>query len=164
MKQRIIIFSFLFLISFFGISQNIKDSVRISLVAIRVKNLDSTINWYTQNLNFSLVEKKEFQGLRIAFLKISNLELELVESGKTLLKSDVIKETDSNNITGFDKISLSIPNIEQIYSRLKKQNIRFVSDLKKSSRKENMFYFIIEDNERNWIQLTGERNESTNKQ
>jgi hypothetical protein len=84
------------------------DSLYVSLVAIHVVNLDSSINWYADNLGFRIEERKDFRdhGLRMAFLKCGDVELELVENKKLSIKSTAIKHLNVPDITGFAKVTM----------------------------------------------------------
>ena len=154
------------LILFLGIALPIQllaqkpDSIRISLVGIQVGNLDSSIFWYSTYLNFELGDKKEFKeaGLKIAFLKRDNIELELVENKKALSKQAVLKEKKATDLTGFAKLTFKISNIQEVYNQMRSTNVNFIVPLKKSTRKNDEMFFIIADNESNLIQFAGKVN------
>src|SRR5688572_1940493 len=67
-------------------------SMRPSLVALQVDDLDASVRWYTSYLEFRPKERKAFpeHGLELAILVLGDFELELVENAKTLRKSQLL--------------------------------------------------------------------------
>ena len=81
------------------------SSMRPSLIAIQVENLDSTIKWYEDYLKFKVLDKKEFKdhGLSLAILQLGDFKLELVDNDKALNKNALLRQNGANDMTGFAK-------------------------------------------------------------
>ena len=97
-------------------------------VAITVKDLDRTINWYVKNLGFSVkssAENKE-RGTRIAFLETN---------GQAVLEffgfMDSSKAVDGPTLkaeeTGIKHISFFVDDIEKTCQRLKNAGVEFTA-------------------------------------
>jgi catechol 2,3-dioxygenase-like lactoylglutathione lyase family enzyme len=133
-------------------------SMRPSLVALQVVDLDASTRWYTDNLGFQAKERKTFpdHGLRLAMLVREDFALELVENAKTLRRSQLLagKGTD---ITGFAKITFSVPDVEPMFRRLERQGATFAARLRDSNTTPGDQFFIVLDNEGNWLQFVGRK-------
>jgi catechol 2,3-dioxygenase-like lactoylglutathione lyase family enzyme len=133
-------------------------SMRPSLVALQVEDLDASIRWYTSHLEFKPRQRRAFpeQGLELAILVLEDFELELVENVKTLRKSQLLagKEQD---ITGFAKITFSVPNVAQLYRRLEGKSASFAIRLRDSNTTSGQQFFVVLDNEGNWLQFVGKK-------
>jgi catechol 2,3-dioxygenase-like lactoylglutathione lyase family enzyme len=142
-------------------AQPADKSIRPSLVAISVANLDAAIKWYETNLDFTLKEKKEFpqHGLRIAFLELNGFELELVEDEKSIslaaIQKNLPEADDEAKIQGLVKLAFTVDDIDSLNSKLKANGVKFQMDLSKSNRQEGVRYIVVRDSDGNWIQLFG---------
>jgi catechol 2,3-dioxygenase-like lactoylglutathione lyase family enzyme len=135
------------------------SSMRPSLIAIQVENLDSSITWYEDYLNFRVIDRKEFkdQGLRLAILQLGDFKLELVDNDKALHKSSLLKQNDANDITGFAKATFTIDNVHSVYETLKKKGATFALTLRDSNMNRDEQFFIVLDCDNNWLQFIGQK-------
>jgi hypothetical protein len=141
--------------------KNPMQGLKVSLVAIQVSNLDSSINWYKKNLNFKLRDKKEFpdHGLKMAFLTLNDFELELIENNKSIDHDELLKDyPKGTEIQGFAKLSFTVKDIDSANSFLKANENIFLYDLRKSNdpKRSDRKWLIITDIDGNWIQLFSE--------
>jgi catechol 2,3-dioxygenase-like lactoylglutathione lyase family enzyme len=142
-------------------NERLSKSIKPSLIAISVANVDETANWYQDNLGFVVKEKKNFpqHSLRIAFLELNGFEIELVEDKKSVSLAAIQKHLpeadDETKIQGFVKLAFTVEDVEALAIRLKSKGVRFQMDLTKSNRKEGERSFIVRDNNGNWIQFFG---------
>ncbi|MEW6737268.1 MAG: VOC family protein [Acidobacteriota bacterium] len=142
-------------------NKTLLDSIKPSLVAISVADLDQTVKWYQDNLEFVVKEQKDFPqyNLRIAFLELNGFELELVEDKNsvalTAIQKYIPEADDQTKIQGLVKLAFTVADIETLAARLKSKGVRFQIELTKSNRKETDKFFIIRDNCGNWIQFLG---------
>jgi catechol 2,3-dioxygenase-like lactoylglutathione lyase family enzyme len=136
-------------------------SIRPSLVAISVGDLDAAMNWYETNLGFMLREKKDFpqHGLRIAFLELNGFELELVEDKTSIslvaIQKHLPEADDEAKIQGLVKLAFTVDDLAALNSKLKANGVKFQIDLSKSNRQEGVRYIVVRDSDGNWIQLFG---------
>lgn len=97
-------------------------------VAITVKDFDRTIDWYVENMGFTVkrkIENKE-RGTRIAFLEASGLAM-LEFFGfidpKRVIEGPILKAEE----TGIKHISFFVEDMEGICKRLKKAGVEFIT-------------------------------------
>ncbi|MFH0748778.1 MAG: VOC family protein [Candidatus Bathyarchaeota archaeon] len=97
-------------------------------VAITVKDLDKTLDWYVKNLGFSVgrkIENKE-RGIRIAFLEAGGhamLEIfGLFDAAKTL-DGPILKPEE----TGIKHISFFVDDMDGMCQRLKNVGVDFTT-------------------------------------
>lgn len=134
-------------------------SMRPSLVAIQVDNLDNSIAWYKDYLGFSVLERKEFKGygMSISILALRDFKLELVDNEKVLNKNSVLKEYGAEHMTGFAKVTFTIDNIDSLYETLKSKRASFAITLRDSNINPKEEFFIVLDCDNNWIQFVGSK-------
>jgi len=139
--------------------ERLSRSIKPSLVAISVANIDETIKWYQDNLGFVVKEKKDFPqfSLRIAFLELNGFEMELIEEKKSvslpMIQKCLPEAEDGTKIQGFVKLAFTAEDVEALATRLKSKGVRFQMDITKSNRKEGVKFFIVRDNNGNWVQF-----------
>ena len=131
------------------------------LVALSVADLDATISWYQDNLGFRLKERKDFPqaSLRIAFMESNGFELEVVEDKKSVPLAAIQKQLpsadDQAKLQGFVKLAFTVDDLTGLASRMKSNGVRFQMGLTKSSREPGVTFFIVRDNDGNWLQFFG---------
>jgi catechol 2,3-dioxygenase-like lactoylglutathione lyase family enzyme len=139
----------------------LSKSIKPSLVALSVANLDETAKWYQDNLGFAVKEKKDFpqHSLRIAFLELNGFEIELVEDKRSVSLAAIQKHLpeadDPTKIQGFVKLAFTVADVEALATNLKRKGVRFQMDLTNSNRKQGVRSFIVRDNSGNWVQFFG---------
>jgi catechol 2,3-dioxygenase-like lactoylglutathione lyase family enzyme len=133
-------------------------SMRPSLVALQVGDLDASARWYTYYLEFQTRERKAFpgQGLELAILVREDFELELVENARTLRKSQLLADKNAD-ITGFAKIRFTVLDVGQLFRRLEGKGASFAIRLRDSNTIPGEQFFIVLDNEGNWLQFVGKK-------
>jgi catechol 2,3-dioxygenase-like lactoylglutathione lyase family enzyme len=139
----------------------ISGAIKPSLIAISVANVDETAKWYQDHLGFRLQEKKDYPqaSLRIAFLELNGFEIELVEDKKSIALAAIQKHLpeakDGTNIQGFVKLAFTVEDVEGLAAKLKTKGVRLHMEVTKSNRKEGIKFFIVKDNNGNWLQFFG---------
>jgi hypothetical protein len=133
-------------------------SMRPSLVALQVENLDASVRWYTNYLHYELKVRREPPGhqLKLAILSLGDFDLELVENSKTLKKAELLSG-GATDITGFAKVTFTIENVAALYRRLNDQGAAFAITLRDSNTKPDEQFFVVLDNENNWLQFVGKK-------
>jgi len=108
-------------------------------------------------LNFTLLEKKELQdyGLNLAILKVEDFKIELVENKKSLKRNAILKRDEATDMTGFAKLTFTIENVSAVYQQLKGRGANFSVALSDSKINPQDQFFILLDNENNWLQFIG---------
>jgi catechol 2,3-dioxygenase-like lactoylglutathione lyase family enzyme len=133
------------------------SSMRPSLVAIQVENLDSSIKWYEDHLKFRVLDRKEFKdhGLTLAILQFGDFKLELVDNDKVLHKKSILKQNGASDITGFAKVTFSIHHVDSVFKSLKDKGAVFAVTLRDSNTDPTEQFFIVLDCDNNWLQFVG---------
>ena len=108
-------------------------------------------------LNFALLEKKELKdaGLKLAILKWEDFKLELVENHKSLKRNAILKRNEATEITGFTKLTFTVEKASAFYQQLKEKGSSFAVPLRDSKINPQEEFFILLDNENNWLQFIG---------
>ena len=105
-------------------AQNRKSIGGISFFSIIVKNIDTSIHWYSDILGFVVqnkVEDKE-RGFRQANLRFKKTNLELIET-RNSLEADF--EASNAILKGFFKIGFTIKNFDSQIEQLIKKGVKF---------------------------------------
>lgn len=102
-------------------------------VAITVKDLDRTINWYVENLGFTVtrtIDNPE-RGIRIVFLEVAShamLEFFGFLDSEKAVEGRALKTEE----TGIKHLSFFVNDLEAVYHQLTKAGVKFTT--KTSSR------------------------------
>ena len=83
---------------------------QIDHIGIAVKNLDETVAFYRQVMGLEVSSTEVFNGMKIAFLRIGNSELELLED---LTPEGAIARHVAKRGEGIQHIAYRVDNIEQ---------------------------------------------------
>jgi catechol 2,3-dioxygenase-like lactoylglutathione lyase family enzyme len=97
-------------------------------VAITVKDFDKTIDWYVNNMDFTIqrmVENKE-RGTRLAFLEAGGYAM-LEFFGFINPNRTVEGPTLTREETGIKHLSFFVDDLEEMCQRLKKAGVEFTS-------------------------------------
>jgi len=135
-----------------------QESFRVMLVAISVKDLDSTATWYHKYLGFNLMDKKDFpdNNVTVAILENNSVRIELVQHKESVAPSKLIpKLANPALIQGYGKVAYDVADIEQIVRTMKSDSVTFVHNLRDVDRGTFVGYksCIVLDNNGNWVQL-----------
>jgi catechol 2,3-dioxygenase-like lactoylglutathione lyase family enzyme len=133
-------------------------SMRPTLVALQVVDLDASIRWYTSHLEFQQKVRRDFpeHKLKLAILNLGDFDLELVENAKTLKKADLLSG-GATDITGFAKVTFTIGDVGRLFQRLSDKGATFAISLRDSNTNPGEQFFVVLDNEKNWLQFVGRK-------
>lgn len=96
--------------------------MKIHHVAISVRNLENSANFYKDIFGF--IEVKRFErkdlGGKAVFLKLEGMQIELWQFDKQIENKD---DLSNLNILGIKHIAFEVDNIEEKYKELKAKNI-----------------------------------------
>ncbi|MFQ6076676.1 MAG: VOC family protein [Candidatus Bathyarchaeia archaeon] len=118
-------------------------------VAIMCKDLERSVEYYTQTLGFSIMYRTETPSLNIAFLEKGEAKLELmgVKEGVATVPSP-LKETD----IGVKHIAFLVDDVDEAYEELKKRGVDFTSEPIATRGTHKIVFF--NDPDGNVLQLT----------
>ncbi len=131
--------------------------IRPYLIGIKVSDIESEINWYEQNLDFTFTRKWEVSdrgiyvrqlyadGFIIELLKDTSGEDPVKETGHAGIKKDVI--------SGICKITFQTDDIQSLCESLKTNHSQLLQEITSKSAAWYTSFLITEDTEKNTIQI-----------
>ena len=135
-----------------------QDDLKVVLVAISVRDIDSTASWYKKYLGFALTDKKDFPDYKVSvgMLQKGDVHIELVRHQESIAPSSVLPKLDNPAIIrGYGKIAYEVDDIGLTVRTLKADGVKFITDLKEGSGKDfaGRKNCIVLDCDANWVQL-----------
>ncbi|MEQ9402660.1 MAG: VOC family protein [Cyclobacteriaceae bacterium] len=119
------------------------------LAMISVEDFEGTRRWY-EDLGFNYIEGVDTRGNQRGLLSVGNFILEIGS-----FKDDVsidqlnISDKEKNNMVRLNKLAFNIDYTDSLYRKLKVENYQFFYENMEGDEPG----FIIEDNERNYLQF-----------
>ncbi|MGH1364640.1 MAG: VOC family protein [Calditrichia bacterium] len=123
--------------------------------AMIVSNIDTTLEWYTNNLGFEMVSRVDLEerGLRMANLKCGKAWIELIELKGAVSPGELMVETPKKiRIIGLFKIGYLVAELDQWVTRLKNAGVEFNGDVVKDQHSGRRMV-IVKDPDGNRVQL-----------
>lgn len=104
-----------------------KSPKKIAHIGIAVRNLEDTLPFYTEQLGLELegVEEVESEQVKVAFLKIGETKIELLEP---LSEASAIHKYLEKNGEGIHHIALEVDDIEARLKHLKENGVRLINE------------------------------------
>ncbi len=136
-------------------AQDPMASLKPYLVGLMVADVDASVEWYRENLGFSLYDSLDVKqkGLKIRFMERNGFKIELVGAKDSIEAAKHIPNLkDRTKVQGFVKFSFTVEDIHGAVEQLKKNNVKFMMDITKSSRTQNTFALFY-DNSGNLLQM-----------
>ena len=135
-----------------------KSALKPVLIGIYVKNYDTSVAWYRDNLGFRVTKEvvNDNVNLKIGFLDNGSFELEVY--------ADISPDTTGVRLArdnfgmpneGFTKLTLATDDLVVLNTELKKNGVEFVVETRPSDRRPAMNWFMIQDPDGNLIQVLG---------
>lgn len=114
---------------------------KIAHIGIAVTKIDQVLSFYTESLGLELdnVEIVESEGVKVAFLKIGESRLELLEP---LNESSPVQQFIDKKGEGIHHIALEVDNIEARLNQLKSEGIKLINDEPKQGAHLSQVAFI----------------------
>ncbi|SHF58940.1 methylmalonyl-CoA epimerase [Ornithinibacillus halophilus] len=121
--------------------QQIEEPKKIAHIGIAVHSIDQVLPFYTDKLGLELenVETVESEGAKIAFLKIGESRIELLEP---TVDSSPIKKFLTKRGEGVHHIALEVDDIEERLHQLKRDGIQLINDEPKDGAHNSQIAFI----------------------
>lgn len=114
---------------------------KIAHIGIAVNSIDHSLPFYTDSLGLELegVEAVVSEGVKVAFLKIGESRIELLES---LDDSSPIKAFIDKKGEGIHHVALEVDSISDRLTKLKSEGIRLINDEVKQGANNSQIAFI----------------------
>ena len=130
-------------------------NVQLSFAAVIVKDFDKSVDWYTKNFGFEIVNKvvMENRGIKQVNLKQGDVNLELIELQSALDPNEKYSDsTTKNRFLGFFKIGFSVQNFDSRVKQLTSNGVVFQGKVVTDSKTLNRMVIVL-DPDGNRIQL-----------
>ena len=114
---------------------------KIAHIGIAVKSIENALPFYTEHLGLELdgIEEVESEQVKVAFLKIGESMLELLEP---LSETSAIHKYLEKNGEGIHHVALEVDNIEQRLENLKNDGIRLINEEAKQGANNSKIAFL----------------------
>lgn len=129
--------------------------LRPYLMALLVRNADTTQAWYTSRLGFVAVDTVDVpeSQLRIRFLEKDGYRLELVENATTIHPDSALRLVPPyNGFYGYSKLCFATPDLDALDRHLRALGTRYFFSVRKEEVGENSFV-IVYDPDGNLVQV-----------
>jgi methylmalonyl-CoA/ethylmalonyl-CoA epimerase len=97
---------------------------QIDHIGMAVKNLDESVAFYRQVMGLEVSSTEVFNGMKIAFLRIGDSELELIEDLTPTAPSLAM----SRNGEGMQHVAYRVDNIEQALQEMRAKGIALIDE------------------------------------
>jgi catechol 2,3-dioxygenase-like lactoylglutathione lyase family enzyme len=133
-----------------------QGSMRPYLLAISVKDLDASVDWYERALDFKVVSKRDFPdfSLRLAMLTRQGFELELVEHHRSQSPAQLIPDFENPALLqGYGQIGFLVTDAKALQHTLHARGVTIKMPLRVDET-DHSLSFIALDNNGNWLEFT----------
>jgi methylmalonyl-CoA/ethylmalonyl-CoA epimerase len=98
---------------------------RIDHIGIAVRNLDETVAFYHQVMGLEVSSSEVFNGMKIAFLRIGDSELELLED---MTPDGAIARHIAKRGEGMQHVAYRVADIEQALQEMRAQGVELIDE------------------------------------
>lgn len=98
---------------------------QIDHIGIAVKNLNETVAFYHDVMGLEVSAAEEFNGMKIAFLRIGESELELLED---MTPDGAIARFVAKRGEGIQHVAYRVENIEQALDEMRAKGLKLIDE------------------------------------
>lgn len=100
---------------------------KIDHIGIAVKSIDESLPFYTEQLRLELqgIEEVPSQGVKVAFLKIGESKIELLEP---LTEDSTIAKFIEKRGQGIHHVALGVDDINERIAEIKEQGVKMINE------------------------------------
>lgn len=98
---------------------------QIDHIGIAVKNLEESVAFYRDVMGLEVSAAEEFNGMQIAFLRIGESELELLED---MTPDGAIARFVAKRGEGIQHVAYRVENIEQALDEMRAKGLRLIDE------------------------------------
>lgn len=92
--------------------------VKAEHIGIMVNDLGRSVEFYRKVLGLSLIEKRDLPHAKLAFLKVGDTELELIEGAKGYEEADGI----------VNHLAFAVEDLDAVLAHLKQQEVSLIDE------------------------------------
>lgn len=102
----------------------------INHIAITVKNLNESIDWYRDKFAFKLVSKHQYQDMYFALISLKKIKIELFCFNKTTKPLPDYRKKLMNDlaVVGTKHICFDVDNLNSIITKLKNKRVQIIGE------------------------------------
>ncbi|WP_163969936.1 methylmalonyl-CoA epimerase [Oceanobacillus halotolerans] len=121
--------------------KKLESPTKIAHIGIAVNNIDEVLSFYTDSLGLKVegVEEVSSEGVKVAFLKIGESRIELLEP---IEETSAIKRFLDRKGEGIHHIALEVDELEERLSRLKSEGIPLINEEPKTGAHNSQVAFL----------------------
>jgi methylmalonyl-CoA/ethylmalonyl-CoA epimerase len=112
---------------------------QIDHIGIAVKNLDETVAFYRHVMGLAVSSTEVFNGMKIAFLRIGDSELELLED---MTPDGAIARHVAKRGEGIQHVAYRVDNIEQALQEMRTKGIELIDERPRSGARNARVAFL----------------------
>lgn len=112
---------------------------RIDHIGIAVKSLDETIAFYRDVMGLEVGASEIFNGMKIAFLRVGDSELELLED---MTPDGAIARHIAKRGEGMQHIAYRVDNIEQALEAMRAKGIELIDEQPRPGARQTRVAFL----------------------
>jgi lactoylglutathione lyase len=86
-------------------------------IGVMVEDMDRSVRFYTEVLGLSLVERRHFNTVELAFIKVGETELELVAGSRGYAREDAV----------VNHIAFRVHDLDAAMTRLREEGVAFMT-------------------------------------
>ena len=101
------------------------ETKKIEHIGIAVSDLESAKNFYTKALGLKVRHEESLEGMRIAFIPVGNVNLELIQS---TTEDGVIAKFIAKRGEGVHHIAYEVEDVSSALEELKDQGVKLVDE------------------------------------
>ena len=100
-------------------------------VALTVNDIDESVQWYQQKLDFKLIHRYKKHGMEIVHLQLGDVRIELFNYGEKTKSLPDYKHNlmDDLHVVGTKHLCIQVDNLEATIKSFKEKGVQFATDL-----------------------------------
>lgn len=106
-------------------------------VAITVKDMNRSIEFYTEKLGFTITRSSETPSMKTVFVGKGQVQLELFALKKGSAKS--VPELQQDEI-GIKHIAFNVTDLDTLIKKFKEKGIIFISEIRQAGTRRHIFF------------------------
>jgi len=112
---------------------------QIDHIGIAVQNLDETVAFYRHVMGLEVSATEIFNGMKIAFLRVGDSELELLED---LTPDGAIARHVAKRGEGLQHVAYRVDNIEQALAAMRAKGLRLIDEQPRPGARNTRVAFL----------------------
>ena len=112
---------------------------RIDHIGIAVTNLDETVDFYRTVMGLEVSATEAFNGMKLAFLRVGDSELELLED---TTPDGAIARFIAKRGEGIQHVAYRVENLEQALAEMRARGVRLIDETPRPGARQARVAFL----------------------